>query len=148
MLVGQIQAKTNITGSISSSGNGTRDHNKLINRDLVDQHPIESITGLTEELSKKLGAEEVLALIQENLKAKASGLYFDAAKELNPKAYWYLTSEVDPITGQGTLASIISGPYDLNPTVVETQLFVTLDDSAFIPVGTDRLEVLLNKVIL
>ena len=32
------------------SGVGTRDHNKLYNRDLPDQHPIEAITGLREAL--------------------------------------------------------------------------------------------------
>lgn len=33
-------------------GSGTNDHSALINRDLPDQHPIESITGLREELDK------------------------------------------------------------------------------------------------
>lgn len=39
---------------------GTTDHNALRNRDAADQHPIAAITGLTEELSAKLGAEDFL----------------------------------------------------------------------------------------
>ena len=37
--------------------NGTMDHNKLLNRDMADQHPMTSIDGLTDELAKKLEAE-------------------------------------------------------------------------------------------
>ena len=30
---------------------GTKDHNKLLNRDLEDQHPMDAITGLTAAIS-------------------------------------------------------------------------------------------------
>lgn len=36
-----------------STGGGTSDHSQLTNRELVDQHPIEAITNLAEELSQK-----------------------------------------------------------------------------------------------
>ncbi len=40
----------------------TDDHNKLFNRDLANQHPIESITGLSEELSDLKEKVEDLSL--------------------------------------------------------------------------------------
>lgn len=50
-------------------GAQTGDHSKLTNRDLPDQHPIESITGLREALDKKvapniedLGQNEVVIM--------------------------------------------------------------------------------------
>ena len=36
---------------MASGGGGTRDHNALINRDMDDQHPINAIDQLPEELS-------------------------------------------------------------------------------------------------
>ena len=41
------------TGGISNSS----DHNKLINRDMENQHPITAITGLTEELLSRPNTE-------------------------------------------------------------------------------------------
>ena len=123
MANGKIINKTSIQGSISSpsvakasvtkGGGGTFDHNRLLNCDLEDQHPIEAITGLRVELDSKLNAGTALPLIEDAVQNKAKGLYFDALKELARKPYWYLTSEVDPITKMGTKDSIISGPYDL-----------------------------------
>ena len=79
----------------------------------MQQQAIEAITGLRKELDSKLDSNTALPLIEEAVKNKAKGLYFDAAKELAEKSYWYLTAEIDPVTNMGTKESIISGPYDL-----------------------------------
>lgn len=47
-----IEEKPNIKASFKISNEGTQNHNKLFNRDLPDQHPISSITGLEERLEK------------------------------------------------------------------------------------------------
>ena len=123
MASGKITNKNTLSGAISSgnnlktaavtSGSGTTDHSRLINRAEADQHPIEAITGLRSELDSKLNSTTALPLIEESLQGKAKGLYFDTLKELARKSYWYLTAEIDPKTGLGTKDSIISGPYDL-----------------------------------
>jgi hypothetical protein len=97
MASGKITNKNIISGSISSGnnlksaavtgGSGTTDHNRLINRAEVDQHPIEAITGLRTELDSKLNSTTALPLIEEALQGKAKGLYFDALKELARKSY-------------------------------------------------------------
>ena len=111
-LSASLNAKSNFNASVTT-GSGTTDHNRLVNRDSQDQHPIEAITNLRAELDSKLESATALPLIEESVKGKAKGLYFDAKRELNRKAYWYLTSEIDPKTELGTKESIISGPYDL-----------------------------------
>ena len=117
----------NINSSSQQSLKGTAvssvwstDHNRLTNRGKADQHPIEAITDLRKELDSKLDSNTALPLIEEAVKNKAKGLYFDTAKELAEESYWYLTAEIDPVTGMGTKESIISGPYDLDTTGVET----------------------------
>ena len=117
----------NINSSSQQSLKGTAvssvwstDHNRLTNRGKADQHPIEAITDLRKELDSKLDSDTALPLIEEAVKNKAKGLYFDAAKELAEKSYWYLTAEIDPVTNMGTKESIISGPYDLDTAGVET----------------------------
>lgn len=109
---GSISGGGSSSGSVTPGG-GTSDHNRLTNRGLADQHPMGAISGLNAELAKKLDAKTAMPLITEATKGKAKGLYFDAMKELAKKSYWYLTSEIDPVTKLGTKASIISGPYDL-----------------------------------
>lgn len=125
MAIGKITTRPTLSGTTNkstigsvlsgtaSAGGGTSDHNRLINRDMSDQHPISAITNLEQILDDKLDSSTALPLIEEATKGKAKGLYFDAAKELNKKAYWYLTSEINPATGQGTKESVISGPYNL-----------------------------------
>ena len=110
---GTITRNNSISGQTSSSGGGTVDHSKLSNRDLDNQHPVSAITNLQELLDEKLDSTTALPLIEEALQTKAKGLFYDLNKELSTKSYWYLTSEIDPITKQGTKASVISGPYDL-----------------------------------
>lgn len=110
-LSGKIETSSKVTGSLSSGG--VTDHNRLFNREAENQHPIEAITDLRNELDAKLEKATALPLIEEAIEGKAKGLYFDAKKELAKKSYWYLTAETDPKTGQGTKDSIISGPYDL-----------------------------------
>lgn len=51
MPTGKITPISNLVGKIDK-GAGTNDHNKLINRDLVDQHPIEAIIGLLDALNQ------------------------------------------------------------------------------------------------
>lgn len=126
MASGKITNKNTLSGAISSGnnlktaaiagGSGTTDHSRLINRAEPSQHPIEAITGLREELEAKLNSETAMPLIQDALKNKACGLYFDAKKELARKAYWYLTAEIDETTKMGKLGpnkTYLSGPYDL-----------------------------------
>ena len=117
----------NISSSSQQSLKGTAvssvwstDHNRLTNRGKADQHPIEAITDLRKELDSKLDSNTALPLIEEAVKNKAKGLYFDTAKELAEESYWYLTAEIDPVTGMGTKESIISGPYNLDTAGVET----------------------------
>ena len=124
MASGTINNKKQLSGSVTSrnasftakasaSGGGSTDHNRLVNRELEDQHPISAITGLQGELDSKLNSKTAMPLIDEAISGKAKGLYFDAMKQLARKSYWYLTSEVDPVTKMGTKDSVISGPYDL-----------------------------------
>lgn len=48
-----VETKQNIiTDIVLSSGGGTKDHNKLKNRDIEDQHPISAITGLSAKLNE------------------------------------------------------------------------------------------------
>ena len=51
-LMANITNETNLNGNIVTGQTkvSTNDHNLLINRDLPNQHPIEAITGLKEEL--------------------------------------------------------------------------------------------------
>jgi hypothetical protein len=122
MASGKITAKSNLSGtSISKAtvqasnltANTPTDHKKLTNRTEPDQHSIEAISGLRKELDAKVDAEVVFPLLQAALTGKAKGLYFDEDGELAQVAGWYLTSEVNLLTGQGTKESVISGPYQL-----------------------------------
>lgn len=113
-LSGSVTSRNaSFTAKASASGGGSADHNRLINRDLENQHPIEAVTGLRQELDSKLNSKTAMPLIDEAISGKAKGLYFDAMKQLARKSYWYLTSEVDPVTKMGTKDSVISGPYNL-----------------------------------
>lgn len=109
----ELSQRPQISGTIAAATGGTTKHDKLSNRDLPEQHPISAITDLQETLDEKLDKETALPLINEAVKGKAKGLYYDAMKEFAKKPYWYLTSEIDPVTKMGTKTSIISGPYDL-----------------------------------
>ena len=70
MASGKITHKNIISGAISSGnnlktatvtgGSGTTDHNRLINRAEKDQHPIDAITGLRDELDSKLNSTTCL----------------------------------------------------------------------------------------
>ena len=112
--VANVTAGATFKSSISGgSGGGSSDHNRLLNREIEDQHPVEAITGLRKELDSKLDSKTAMPLIDEAISGKAKGMYFDAMREFAKKAYWYLTAEVDPKTKMGTKDSIISGPYDL-----------------------------------
>ena len=51
MPTGKITPISNLVGKIDK-GAGTNDHNKLINRDLADQHPMEAIIGLLDALNQ------------------------------------------------------------------------------------------------
>ena len=48
-----LDLDTSTTGGVSNSS----DHNKLINRDMKNQHPINAITALTEELLSRPNTE-------------------------------------------------------------------------------------------
>lgn len=115
---GTIKPGSALSGK--SSAGGTNDHNRLTNRDLNDQHPISAISGLEKVLESKIDSETIQPIIKkieknlnEALKNKAQGMYFDAMKEFATKPYWYLTSEIDERTGLGTKESVFSGPYNL-----------------------------------
>lgn len=67
------------TGGGGSGEQGTIDHNKLINRDLANQHPISAIEGLTESLNNKLDKSN----LGENLEINPEGkLQVKMAKEM------------------------------------------------------------------
>ena len=67
---GEIEPKKNINGTLE--GKGTKDHNRLINRDLADQHPISAITDLEDTLDTKLDSETVTPIINKSIKNKAT----------------------------------------------------------------------------
>lgn len=102
---------------------GTFDHEQLINRDSDNQHPINAVTGLENRLqlieraindssvNQKI-IDEISNQLNNGLKTKAKGLYYGIARD-EVKPYWWLCSEIDPVSGQGTPSSIIAGPYDL-----------------------------------
>ena len=46
---GEVELNSHIDGEIGTFNNiGTFEHDKLVNRDLPNQHPIEAITGLSD----------------------------------------------------------------------------------------------------
>lgn len=55
----RIVNQTDGIGMNINTGGGTKDHSKLINRDLPDQHPISAITGLQEALNNSGKIEDV-----------------------------------------------------------------------------------------
>lgn len=121
MASGTISTKHSVTGGINthtavgavSNSGGVTDHSRLINRGASNQHPISAIAGLEEELNKKLDAVSVVPVLNQAIKEKGAGLYYDLNKEFDIKPYWYVTSKIDPTTGQGLKEFIIAGPYDL-----------------------------------
>ena len=126
MASGTIKSKQSLSGSISATdqktatatgGSGVTDHNRLFNRDAANQHPISAITGLQDVLDEKVDAAEIAQIIAQASDKKAKGLYLDVDKKFARKVYWWLTSEVDPVTGQGDPGNagqyIVSGPYSL-----------------------------------
>ena len=86
MISGKITPKNMNTGKITA-GSGTKDHNRLTNRELENQHPISAITDLQTELDSKLNSKTALPLINDAIKNKAKGLYFDVNKEFARKSY-------------------------------------------------------------
>ncbi|ALY07218.1 hypothetical protein VmeM32_00232 [Vibrio phage vB_VmeM-32] len=93
MLVSGINIKTinNInllgSGNIEISGGGgeeTTEHNLLTNRNLPDQHEIEAITGLRDELNQKVNSETGKGLSDENYtlaeKTKLANIEAEATK--------------------------------------------------------------------
>jgi len=113
MATGTINQRKSVTATITSGSGGTNDHSRLTNRDAADQHPISSIIDLQRILDSKLDSGTALPLIEEAVKNKAKGLYYDATCELAKQPYWYVTADIDPVTKLGTKESIISGPYNL-----------------------------------
>lgn len=85
-VIGRISSQNNIVAK-TTSGGGTTDHSRLYNRDVSDAHPIGAITDLETILNSKLDSETALPLIEDSIKNKAKGLYYDAAKELASKSY-------------------------------------------------------------
>jgi hypothetical protein len=82
---GKIDLAPDLKGKVSSGG--VTDHERLFNREAADQHPIKAITGLEKILDNKLDSNTAMPLINDALKNKACGLYFDAMKELAKKSY-------------------------------------------------------------
>ena len=126
MASGTIKSKQSLNGSISAtdqktatatSGSGVTDHNRLFNRDAANQHPISAITGLEDALAEKVNLTDISNIIAQANDKKVKGLFFDTNKQFAKKAYWYLTSEIDPVTGQGDPGAmgqyIVSGPYNI-----------------------------------
>ena len=83
----ELSQRPQISGTITAATGGTTKHDKLSNRDLPEQHPIGAITDLQETLDEKLDKETALPLINEAVKGKAKGLYYDAMKEFAKKPY-------------------------------------------------------------
>ena len=93
MIHGTISSNKPLNGTVTAGG-GTSDHNRLHNRDLHDQHPIEAITDLAKILNEKLDSATIKPIIQqlkegldEALKFTAKGLYYDSMKEFARKPY-------------------------------------------------------------
>ena len=68
-----------------NSGQGTDDHNLLINRDLPDQHPISAITGLEEALATFVFEQGIASdewVIEHNLNKYPSVSVVDSANNV------------------------------------------------------------------
>jgi hypothetical protein len=68
-----VRYNNGITTGSGGSGKGTFDHNELINRDLVNQHPISAITGLQESLD---GLQALIDSLVKNYEDSRS-IHFD-----------------------------------------------------------------------
>ena len=72
---GQVEPKKNINGTLE--GKWVKDHNRLTNRDLNDQHPISAITGLEDTLDTKLDSETVAPIIERSITRKTTAAWYD-----------------------------------------------------------------------
>lgn len=90
MATGKITPVKTLSGDVDKNGSGTTDHTRLKNRELPDQHPIESITGLTEAIAAQDQKIEETAELAEHMA--------DGVKELIEKygkeTYYGLQKEV------------------------------------------------------
>lgn len=94
-----------ILGAGSGSGSGgTKDHTKLANRDLADQHPISAITGLSEALANRPQgisfpniASLVSTLNSASLSTYAIGQPFYLRQVTTPD-YWVALKETTSVT--------------------------------------------------
>lgn len=105
---GQVEPKKNINGTLE--GKWVKDHNRLTNRDLNDQHPISAITGLEDTLDTKLNSETVTPIIERSITRKATAAWYDKYGRYGDCGWWFLSEEVpEGITPDRSI--LISGPY-------------------------------------
>lgn len=60
----EIKEEQKMTANFEMGNNGTKEHDKLLNRDLPEQHPISSITGLTEALEERVVNNPTITITQ------------------------------------------------------------------------------------
>lgn len=89
MPTGKITPVSNLIGKIDKGG-GTNDHDKLIHRDLADQHPMSAITGLSEKIAEQ---DEKLIEQDKTIEKATEGL-IEIVDEAVAKTYGGLLTEV------------------------------------------------------
>lgn len=60
----EIKEEQKMTANFEMGNNGTKEHDKLLNRNLPEQHPISSITGLTEALEERVVNNPTITITQ------------------------------------------------------------------------------------
>lgn len=107
----------------SSGGAGTLDHNLLYNRDLADQHSIQSITGLKDALDDLVPKEEGKGLSTNDFTAEAKSKLDSIEKgaQKNVQADWNATSGDAQIKNKPTIPGKTS-------QLTNDSKFITLED--------------------
>lgn len=122
---------------------GTSDHNLLTNRDLEDQHPMQSITGLIEALN--------------NIVAEA-GIYIGDTEPTASNILIWIDTSIPPITGTQLITSDNKGFYTADDEAFilkeeiksqlmtsDNKMFITADDKEFILNESSSLLTMDNK---
>lgn len=104
------------SGNIDIGGTGTTDHSMLTNRDISDQHPISSITGLQTALNDKADTDSVYDISTMNtlLNTKSDTSHNHSLANLAEKSYNSLTDK--PSLFSGSYADLTNVPTSFTPS--------------------------------
>lgn len=104
------------SGNIEIGGTGTTDHSMLTNRDIANQHPISSITGLETVLNEKADTDSVYTISAMNtlLNTKSDTSHNHNLNDLSEKSYNSLTDK--PTLFSGSYNDLSNVPTEFTPT--------------------------------